>query len=56
VRSYLLELQQAIDSQDIGQLILLLKGMIPDYDPDLRLSVLASGVEREPESKIGIPA
>jgi len=37
MRSYLLELQGTIDTQNIGQLVLLLKELIPDYQPDSKM-------------------
>jgi FlaA1/EpsC-like NDP-sugar epimerase len=44
IKAYLADLQQAVDVQDVGRLILLLKELIPDYNPGSQLLKLALAV------------
>jgi len=41
IRTQLRELQRAVAAQDAGHLLLILKALIPDYNPDARLLELA---------------
>ena len=58
IRGYLLEFQRIVDTQDVGHLILLLKELIPDYNPGSRLLKLAlsSVVSRAGTAEIEISA
>jgi hypothetical protein len=41
MRLRLRELQRIVDTQDVGRLILLLKELVPDYNPDSQLLKVA---------------
>jgi FlaA1/EpsC-like NDP-sugar epimerase len=50
IKLCLRDLQEAVDQQDIGRLVLLLKELIPDYNPGAQLLKLAlSEPRRDPE-------
>jgi FlaA1/EpsC-like NDP-sugar epimerase len=58
MRARLRELQRIADKQDVGRLILLLKELIPDYNPDSRLLEIAisRGANDSKRGEIHIPA
>jgi FlaA1/EpsC-like NDP-sugar epimerase len=45
IKQYLHDLQGIVEAQDIGGLVLLLKEMVPDYNPDSRLLKIALSIE-----------
>lgn len=52
VKGYMQELQQIVNAQDIGRLVLLLKELIPDYNPGSQLLKVA--LSTEPTHKPGL--
>jgi FlaA1/EpsC-like NDP-sugar epimerase len=50
VKAYLQQLQQIVNSQDIARLVLMLKEMIPDYNPGSELLKVALSIEPTPTS------
>jgi FlaA1/EpsC-like NDP-sugar epimerase len=59
IKAYMQELQQIVNVQDIARLVLLLKELIPDYNPGSQLLKVAMSVEppaTSVPSKVQLPA
>jgi FlaA1/EpsC-like NDP-sugar epimerase len=59
IKAYMQELQQIVNVQDIARLVLLLKELIPDYNPGSQLLKVAMSVEpaaTSGPSKLQLPA
>jgi FlaA1/EpsC-like NDP-sugar epimerase len=59
IKAYMQELQQIVNAQDIARLVLLLKELIPDYNPGsqlLKVALSAEPVSKPSPSKIQLPS
>ncbi len=59
VKAYMQELQQIVNSRDLARLVLLLKELIPDYNPGTQLLKVAMSIDPDHNSgaaKMPIPA
>lgn len=59
IKAYMQELQQTVNTQDIGRLVLLLKELIPDYNPGsdlLKVALTPEAQQKNAPTKMQLPA